>query len=69
MSEMGLVSRVSPVQIGSVSACKIVCRQTSNGTHQKHCCSAHPMSLVGQNPKLPQRNNGGRFTSINRHNR
>jgi hypothetical protein len=35
MSELGLVSRVSPVQIRSVSACKIdIAARPSSGTHQ-----------------------------------
>ena len=26
--------------------------------HQNHCCSAHPMSVEGQEPALPHRNMG-----------
>jgi hypothetical protein len=52
MSELGLVSRESPVQIRSVSACKIdIAARPSSGTHQNHCRSAHPMSVMGHKPR------------------
>ena len=35
--------------------------------HQKHCRSAQPMSLMGQNLRLPQRNIDSRLTSVSRH--
>jgi hypothetical protein len=37
--------------------------------HQNHCRSAQPMSLMGQNRRLPQRNNNRRFTSDSGHHR
>jgi hypothetical protein len=53
MSEMGLVSRVSPVQIGSVSACKIDIAARPRTVLIKNIAAVHIQCLLWVKTRMP----------------